>query len=441
MTTKHPISSRGYVTESNLHSGCSNNEGSLDFKLNVGSLAEDEVQQAVEKAFSPEFVFRSPPREGGKELTDILVLFGDVALVTECKAQALSAGGHKPAKALSWAKKQLTKAAKQVRGGIRAIREGKVQHVENRRRGRIAFRHEDFPWLYGVIVLHHESAPYWPRELVPAIQKVPVPVHVLSFRDFHNLAHLLDTPYDLINYLESRTDVLIPHRNPKVHEEQIAFAHYVECLEGILASRAKAHGDQHTPDDFTTYADGVRRIVTGTHPHLGCGRVIDHMLDKIHNVDLSLRVVDTSGKLLPPSEKSAYAEIATKLGSISRVSRIALGRLYLATAERAAKSRRVHYRLTYSPKRSECILFHASPLPFSQREKRAQTLLDLTEMAKAHRQAKCAIGIATEAGHRAGRSYDMVLLKGPPIPDVRVQELTRRIFGDTATPLADEAGL
>ncbi|GAH51118.1 unnamed protein product, partial [marine sediment metagenome] len=103
----------------------------MDFKLNVGHLAEDEVQQAVEEAFSPDFVFRSPRHEGGKEVTDVLVLFDDVALVIQSKAQAIDLQKSRSELSLDWAAKNLTKAGRQLRGAVRAIRSGRVSYVEN----------------------------------------------------------------------------------------------------------------------------------------------------------------------------------------------------------------------------------------------------------------------------------------------------------------------
>ena len=57
-------------------------------------MTEDAVQSSVEDAFSSDFVFRSPRKEDGKEVTDILVIFDDVGLVIQSKAQALSSDGN-----------------------------------------------------------------------------------------------------------------------------------------------------------------------------------------------------------------------------------------------------------------------------------------------------------------------------------------------------------
>lgn len=403
----------------------------MDFKLDIGDLTEDEVQKAVEKAFSTDFVFRSPRREGRKEATDVLVLFDDVGLVIQSKAQAIGLKDPPDKSSLDWAAKNLAKACRQLRGAVRAIRAGRVSYVENDRRGQVPFRLEDFPWLYGLIILCHRSGPYDPIRLVPTIREVGVPVHVLSFRDFYNLSKLLDTPYDLINYLENRADVLIPALNPRVHKESQVFAYYLEHLEDIMAVRAKAIGCVFTRQDARPYANELRRLVKGTHANRKCGLVIDHMIDRIHDLDPGLHALDVGGKVISRNDRAAYARIATELGKIPRSRRIALGRHYLEKAKQAADSGEDRFIVTHSPRRSECMLFLASPVSRNQRKKRNENLLSLTSLAKAYYQVHRAIGVATEAAGQMGSSYDMVFLESPPIGDHRTEELGRRIFGES----------
>ena len=207
-------------------------------------MTEAAVQASGEAAFAPDFVFRSPRRDDAKEATDVLVLFRDVALVIQAKAQ--SSIERDPT---DWARKNLKKAFNQTRGAIRAFRGGRVATVSNSRRGVMHIDINEFPYVYGLAVLHHHSAPYRPSALVPDIASAVFPMHVLSYRDFFNLAYFLDTPWDLIDYLEHRTDVLLPSLNPKVHEKQEAFGRYAAEFEQIHAFRATKRGEQFTVED------------------------------------------------------------------------------------------------------------------------------------------------------------------------------------------------
>jgi hypothetical protein len=224
-------------------------------------LTEDAVQAVAEAAFASDFVFRSPRRDdrSGKEVTDVLVMFGDVAVVMQAKAQSIS--DRDP---LLWARKNLDKAFKQTAGAVRAFRGGRLEKATNARRGEVSVSPAKYPYVYGLAVLNHHSTPYRPAELVPEIASAQFPLHVLSLRDFMNLARLLDTPWDLIDYLEHRTDVLIPTLNPLVHEEQDVLGYYASRYEEIHALRARQRGEAFTVEDGRPSGEFLRGRVEGS---------------------------------------------------------------------------------------------------------------------------------------------------------------------------------
>ena len=403
----------------------------MNFKINVGAQTEDEVQAAVESAFSPDFVFRSPRREGGKEVTDVLVLFDDVALIIQAKAQALELRSEASHGNTDWAAKNLKKAGQQVNGAIRALRAGRMPFVENSRRGRVPFRVHDYPHLYGLIVLEHESDPYDPMKLVPSLREIQAPVTVLSFRDFWNLNEFLDTPNDLINYLEHRPEVLVPTLHPKVHEEAQVFGYFIERLEDVMEVQARFTG-RALPDGVNTYARELRRVVNGEHPNKQAGLVIDHIIDKIHDADPDVTFTDAAGE---PVGQEAYFRLVTELSMIPRSRRIALGERYQTVVDRAGASNENSHDATHSPSRGDCIVLLASPFERSERLKRTKHLMNLTKAAQSYFGVSRAIGIATEAGHDHGCSYDVVLLESEPVDDRELKELGRRLFGDVTQRL------
>lgn len=398
-------------------------------------MTEDDVQHSVEGAFSPFFVFRAPRKDkDSKEVTDILVPWDDVALIIQVKAQALPIGGGPSRNSLRWVKKNLAKAGRQVAGAVRSIRSGRMTYMENPLRGRVPFPAEDIQWFYGVIVLHHDSAAYDPFQVVPELQETAVPLHVLSFRDFHNLAHFLDTPADLVNYIEERSDILLPNLRPKVHEEEGVFRHWLSHLESLTAFRAQKRGMSFTEDDAKPYAENLRRLVSGEIREASAGAVIDHMIDLAHEQDPSLAPLRSDKEMGP----AASVKVATELSKIPRVRRIALGRRYLRVIQLAVDKERDAWKSTHSPKRSDCMLFLASPLPIERRHERRQRLLRMTELLKHYRQVNKALGIATEAGVDAGRSYDFIYLEGKPVKDEEAFLAARELFGQSSQLLSDE---
>jgi len=404
----------------------------LGFDKEVGELTEDAVQSAVEGAFSSDFVFRSPRRVGGKEVTDVLVLFGDVALVIQAKAQ--SSRDRDP---IAWATKNLKKALKQTSGAIRTLRSGRVTHVANARRGTIPFDASEFRYMYGLVVLHHRSSPYLASELVPSAAGVGFPLHVLSFRDFFNLASFLDTPWDLVQYLEHRTDVLIPTLEPKVHQEQDVFAYYASGYEEIYALRAKARGDSFTAEDARPSGEFLRGVLAGN-VDPSAGRLVDLLIDRVHDVDPDLEPVDVPGSLPVRQGTAEYAKIAAALASIPRVRRVALGRRAIAMASRAAQTGDTRHFLTYNPRRDDCLLYMVSALSKKRRTERREYLVYLTTLAKAYCGVYRAIGIATTAPGSGGGAEDYVLIECPqPEPSEEVLRLGRVEFGELKHRLLD----
>lgn len=413
----------------------------MSFKINIGDVTEHEVQLTVENAFSPFFVFRAPRKNNdNKEVTDVLVPWDDVALIIQVKAQALRASGAPADNSLNWTAKNLTKAGRQVAGAVRAIRDARMTHMENPLRGRVPFPSQEIKWLYGVIVLHHLSPAYDPFELVPALQKtaekIKVPLHILSFRDFSNLAYFLDTPGDLIHYLEERSAVLVPTLKPKVHEEEEVFDYWVSNLESITAFRAGKQGKSFTKEDAGPYAESLRRLLTGQMPEANAGAVIDHMIKRAHEQDPSLGPIRW-GEEIVEMVPAASVKVATELSKITRVRRIALGKRYLQTLQVAGEQGRHAWKATHSPRRSECMFFLASPLPVEQRRERRHRLHSMTALLKHYYQVKKGLGIATEAGRDAGRSYDFVYIEGDPIEDEPASLAAKELFGGPSGLIRD----
>lgn len=406
------------------------------FKLDIGDLTEDAVQKAVEEAFSSDFVFRSPRRRGRNEVTDVLVLYDDIGLVIQAKAKAINPNANEKQDNTSWARKNLKKAFRQTKGAIRAIRDGRMTFVENKRRGRVTFEQSDYPYLYGLIVLHHQSEPYLPQDLVPEIQDCGFPLHVLSFIDFSNLTKYLDTPSDLVNYFEHRSDVLIPTLNPEVHEEINAFEYFIDRLEDIMALRSKARGEgDGSTEQFMPYAEAMRSVVFDQNIDKRPGLIIDHVINRLHEQDPDLETITVGGQVIPRIDKAVYPRIATELNKIPRVRRIALGKQFLRIARLAAEKNESHHVLTHSPSRSDCLLFIASPLPKEERRQRSEELLYMTTLGKTYHQVHRAIGISTEPAGRMGSSYDVVFLEYPPTQHKEMQELGRQVFGEPGPKL------
>lgn len=409
-------------------------------KLDFGNATEDDVQDFVEHAFGVDFVFRSPSHERGKkqkETTDVLAVWGDVAIPIQVKAQAYNSDASPRKPNVGWTKKNLKKAVSQVTGAVRTLRGEGTVRLHHIRRGTLEFDRAKTHYFYGTVVLNHVFRPFQAEELVPEIRTSGFPIHVFSFLDFYNLVRVLDTPVDLIGYLEMRADILIPTLNPRVHEEQRVFEYYLHNLEELTELRASQRGDPITAREVNPYAEALRSIYTDSLPDLRASYYVDQIISAAHEVDES---ISTPFEDSASGRRSDYAFIAEQLSSLMRPRRVSLGREFLDTIRRAAEKRDLAFAHASSAARDECLLFMASPRPQSQRKERNQDLYEYLLLLKTTRGVSRAMGIATEAGHEDGRSYDFIFVESNPALVMQnpnyasIKELGESVFG-IPTPL------
>jgi hypothetical protein len=349
-------------------------------KIDLGAKVEDDVQRFVERACSADFVFRSPQRlDRGKELetTDVFVIFGDVAIAIEVKSQAYNADGSPRQEDGGWTRKNLAKAVSQLGGAVQTIKTGRIVRLENQRRGPVPFSTDMFRYVYALAVLNHLAAPFDPAEMVPAVSDFGTPLHVLSFVDFYNIARMLDTPIDLIGYLEVRSQILVPMFHPKVHEEQPVFEYYLDHFEELTSLHARLHGEDRPPEWFAEHGDMIRRIYRGDATGIEPSYFIDKIIDWSHQVDPS------SPAPFPDAEHDQIA-IATYLASLPRPRRVCIGKAFLEAIERAGASKDDDLAHFSSYRRGSCLLFLASHRADHERKERNEDLFRLLCCSKPH---------------------------------------------------------
>src|SRR5438128_2325310 len=98
-----------------------------------GEYEERWTQWFLERSFFRDFVYRNPTKKKGHELADAVVLFDDVALMVQVKAQI---GQHDP---VSWATEKLLDAFNQLLKTHDGLVGGQVKKLKNELYGEIAF--------------------------------------------------------------------------------------------------------------------------------------------------------------------------------------------------------------------------------------------------------------------------------------------------------------
>src|SRR5216683_4285752 len=359
-----------------------------------GTFEEKWSQWFLEQSFFRDFVYRNPRgKKKGQELADAVVLFDDVALMVQGKAQC---GQHE---AMAWATEALLKALKQLRQTHKDLTEGHIKRLKNDFYGEIEFRPEIYPNRMGLIVLAHKSTPYIAAELAPEILTSGFPIHVFSLADFAQVASRFDTAGDLITFLELRGDVAAKEAF-YVQDEIGNIARMIPHVEAVLRSHmspASAEVMQKTVRSFEDVATGKLLESEDWKYSLA----IDNMIARAHDVDPELPW-NTANRL-------AGLDVARFLGWLTRDRRIRLGKRLISKCE-AAQDGKPHYFTHRKPSRGTVCVFLATSESRADRVKRLDFLVSYAHVKYGARQC---LGVATEPLGN-GRSYDFVITRTSP---------------------------
>jgi hypothetical protein len=359
-------------------------------------------QWFLERSFFRDFVYRNPQgKKKGQELADAVVLFDDVILMVQVKAQC---GGHDP---ISWATEKLLEASKQVCKTHQDLVDGHIKRLKNDFYGEIHFEPKTYPNRIGLIIMGHSSPPYVAARLVPEILSAGFPVHVFSLNDFATVASQFDTAGDLIVFLELRGDIATKELffvQDEVRNIELMLPH----VEDVL----RTHMSPTSPDVMRKTVESFKEAATGKlllSPDWKYGLTIDDMIARAHDFDPSL-----------PWNKGnvrAGMEVAKFLGWLTRGRRIRLGKRIISACE-AGRDGKAHYFPHVQPSRGTASVYLITSQSRQNRIKYLDFLVSYAHMKYGVRQA---LGVATEP-IGGGRSYDFIVTR-KPLPDTLLEHL------------------
>ena len=236
-----------------------------------GTYEEKWSQWFLERSFFRDFVYRNPRgRIKGQELADAVVLFDDVALMVQVKAQC---GGHDP---MSWAAEKLGEAYKQLCETHENLAAGHIKKLKTDYYGEIEFEPQFYLNRIGLIILAHDSVPYVAARLVPEILTGGFPIHVFSLRDFAMVASRFDTAGDLITFLEMRGDIATKELF-SVQDEAKNIERMIPHVEDVL----RRHMSPTAPEVMQKTVKAFWEVATGKlleSPEWRYGLSIDDMI-------------------------------------------------------------------------------------------------------------------------------------------------------------------
>ncbi len=378
-----------------------------------GDYQEKLTQWFLERSFFRDFTYRNPQgKKKGEELADAVILFDDVALLVQVKAQH---GNHE---ARAWATEATLKALKQVRSTHDNLKSGAITKLRNEVYGELAFDPGAYPNMIGIIILAQDSAPYNAKELVPEIGEADFPVYVFSLKDIALLTHRFDTAADFVNFLEVRTDIG-DRESFLVNDEGQNLLRMIPYVPAIYAYRMQPI----TGEVLDRTVEVFRQTATGELLESREWRyslAVDDMIARAHDLDPNLSWND--------GPVTVAANIARFLGWLTRYRRIKLGKKILDMCIRGAKDGEAHQFCHFQKSRGTASVYLVSSL---SREERVKYLEFLVTYAHFKYGAKQAFGVATDAGV-SGRSYDFILTRKQLTPEaIAVLKTFDDPFGDS----------
>jgi hypothetical protein len=356
-----------------------------------GDYEERLSQWFLERSFFRDFTYRNPQKKKGEELADAVVLFDDVALLVQVKAQC----GHHETKA--WATEAMLKALKQVRATHNSLTSGAIKTLTNEVYGKLDFDPAKFPNMYGIIILAQRSVPFDPYQLVPELNESGLPLFVFSLADIELLTHRFDTAADFIHFIELRTDIG-PDGSFRVNDEEKNLSRMIDLAPDIYKLRMQPISSEvlaRSVEAFRHKASG--ELVQSA--ECGYGLAIDDMIARAHDVDPNLP--------WNPRPVSTAADVARFLGWLSRDRRIKLGKRVLNACIKSAETGEPEYFTHFQKARGTVAVYLVSGKP---RHDRLKYLDFLVTYAHFKYQVKQSFGVATDAGV-SGRSYDFIMTR------------------------------
>lgn len=390
----------------------------MDATVNNGRAAEDLIELFAERAFFPDFLFRNNVYAKGqarRETADVLIWFDSTVLAVQSKSRSPATAGSRRSleREVLWARKHLAHALRQVKGSRRALLSGRVQYLENERRGRIAFERDQIDEVHGIILMDQQIDAYDPVELVPELLTAGFPVHVFALSEWSLICSEMSTTPDFLSYLRFRAKHL--GRGPmRVGSERDLIASFiianrepdalidVSSIPGLGNQFAREYGHaiaRRNAEDLQSY-------------------VVDDIVEQLHDVD-----AEASTSLAIMLDPPDYMKVAVELSRLNRVQRRELGRKIHERLDLAIEGQRERYSALEV--NGTIILFLATPEP---RPSRSERLLQLTSLVKQARATRIAIGIATEASRGEGRSLDTVYIDAPWEEIEGADEIIAKVF-------------
>jgi hypothetical protein len=359
-----------------------------------GTYEERWSQWFLERSFFRDFVYRNPRgKKKGTQLSDAVVLYDDVILIVDVKAQC---GNHDP---VSWATEKLLDARGQVKATHDDLTGGHIKKLRNDLYGDVSFDPGAYPNRIGVVVLAQSSVPYDAAKHVPEFKTTGFPIHVFSLDDFAMVASRCDTAYDLITFLELRAEIGAKE-NYLVHNEAGNITKMLPHVESVLRKGMKPTTEEILQKSVAAQKATITGEVLAS-PDWRYSLAIDDMIARAHDVDPNLPYNSTD-------TRRVSLAVAAFLSGLTRGRRIKLGKRLIEACDRARDGRDEYFHHVQPSRGTAWVCLVTS----KSRAERVEFVMFLAAYAQMKYGVRQCLGVATEP-IGGGRSHDFCISQGP----------------------------
>lgn len=382
-----------------------------------------DVANLVEKIcmgmFFADFTVRSPEfiKPSGKQLesADILVPFRDTLLVFQVKSR-LDVTHPADRTPVQWARlrRNADKAVDQIKTIKRCIQSLTEPITLHTSRGiNIPFNPGAIKHIIGVVIFDVIGEEHLSKDESTTIYRGitrsrDIPTHVFMRHDFEVIAEWVDTVPDFVEYLRKREQLLSLGILADLTSEREYLAAYVlmpKMIEDALSGKC----DRLVLDlweHFQRDETEVQRIKSIMRP----GYVVDHIIERQHET-IGYNHADIEGIALPngiaAGTQETYEQIILELASLNRFERIRIGKNLIQVRQNAIEKPTGWCRVLQHQDRSSAIVLLASEK--SRANGRYIALLNYVDKMTEKNEVNKVIGIATEAGTHAPKSFDVCM--------------------------------
>lgn len=348
-----------------------------------GKVAEEIVQYLAEQTFLTDWCYKNPVLKDGKELCDLLVVFGDIAIIWQIKNLKLDKGKYK--------KTEVDKNLRQLSGARRALFDlAKPIELSNPRRGREFFNPKSVKEVFLISALVGKEEDY--SSSVEEFKNLTI--HVFNREFTQVVLNELDTIKDFIDYLRAKETFIKTDKEITIlggEKELLAFYlmndrkfdRFKEANMIVIEEGSWEHLQKKPEYKAKKQADEISYAWDG-------------MIDRAHE-----------------TEVSEYEKIAREMARLNRFERRYYGKAFFDAFVRAhnEKKHNSYRRIVIGEGTTYCFLFLDDPEP---RERRKAVLLAMCYIARGKAtKNKKVLGIATEMKIRPQSSYDYCLFEKP----------------------------